>query len=155
VSGVDLKYINDEYVKEATIVADIDLPKSAMQPAVLGKVLFRLISGGLVYKTHDDKYITDRSELLFGFGRNNPLNEAAMGMMEELSGKEKGNYTDKTLEEWAMKKYKLTYAEYRFLITSLTKDRWVMLMTDGKIYCTSSPPNVPTTPDTTSTTTKP
>lgn len=138
-SGVSFDQIKSEFLDEAETVIEIELPKEDIQPTALKKVLMCLIRDRMVYQTHDGKYAVNRSELLPGFGRLMQQERAGYDILFVLAT-ESGKYDDQKLQTRIIDKFQLTPQEYRYLITELMKDGYVVRDEDGLLYAASKPP---------------
>jgi len=138
-TGVGFDEIKSRYLEEAKTITDVPIGQEDIQDAALSRILMRLTRDQLIYKTHDDGYATNRAEILPGFGRFNRQEKAGYHILFALAT-ERRKYDDEKLQTEVIDKFQLTPHEYRFLITLMIKDGYVVRDSDGTLYCSSKVP---------------
>jgi hypothetical protein len=132
-SGLTFDEIRARYVQEAGTITSIEISKRELQPDALQRILFGLLTNQRIYKTHDGRFASQRSELLPGFGRQSPMEAASFEILSLVSA-ESGKHTKDSLQGGLADKYHLTTTEYRYVIANLISLGFVESDGDGKLY---------------------
>lgn len=137
--GVSFDDIKAAYLDEAKMVKEVELGKDDIQTMALRQILLGLLRDQMVYQTDERKYGVQASELLPGFGRFNAMERAGYDILFLLST-QSGIFDDQKLQTRMIDKFQLTPQEYRFLITQLIKEGYVVRDDNGYFYSASTPP---------------
>jgi hypothetical protein len=134
--------IQAEYVKEAVILEQFEIPKIELQPLALRRLLLLLSQSGAIALQDDGKYLLQRTILNPRFNRSF-VEDGAKYKILQLLTTDGGKYDSNGLSQHAIDKFGLSAEEASKVLNELAAFRMIVTDENGRIWSALNVPSEP------------